>query len=184
MPPAGQASAARKRPESMSRPPWSRSQQGAIRLLRSSRRPSRTIPFTDESFDAAVGNIVIQHVGEPERAAREIARVLVPGGRIALSTWDAPERSPFFAALLGAVADAQVPPPSEIPPGPSFFEYANDDAFRSLLRTAGFVQVSVGMTTIEFSLDSADDLITALADGTVRTGALLRRPRGAASRRT
>ena len=30
------------------------------------------------------------------------------------------------------------------------------------------------MTTIEFSLDSADDLITALADGTVRTGALLR----------
>jgi SAM-dependent methyltransferase len=132
------------------------------------------LPFTDESFDAAVGNIVIQHVGEPERAAREIARVLVPGGRIALSTWDAPERSPFFAALLGAIADAQVPPPSEIPPGPSFFEYANDDTFRSLLRTAGFVQVSVGTTTIEFPLDSADDLITALADGTVRTGALLR----------
>ena len=132
------------------------------------------LPFADESLDAAVGNIVIQHVGEPDRAAREIARVLVPGGRIALSTWDAPEQSPFFAALLGAIADAQVPPPSEIPPGPSFFQYANDDTFRSLLRTAGFVQVSIDMTTIEFPLDSADDLIIALADGTVRTGALLR----------
>ena len=137
------------------------------------------LPFADESFDAAVGNIVIQHVGEPQRAAREIARVLVPGGRVALSTWDAPERSPFFAALLGAIADAHVPPPSEIPPGPSFFQFANDDAFRSLLRTAGFVQVSVGMITIEFPLDSADDLITALADGTVRTGALLRAADGA-----
>ncbi len=132
------------------------------------------LPFADESFDAAVGNIVIQHVGEPERAARELTRVLVPGGRVALSTWDAPEGSPFFAALLGAIADAQVPPPTETPPGPSFFQYANDDAFRSLLHTAGFVQASVGTITVEFPLESADDLITALADGTVRTGALLR----------
>ena len=132
------------------------------------------LPFADGSFDAAVGNIVIQHVGEPERAAREIARVLVPGGRVALSTWEAPERSPFFAALLGAISDAQVPPPTEIPPGPSFFQYANDDAFRGLLRTAGFVQVSVAMVTVEFPLDSADDLVTALAQGTVRTGAHLR----------
>src|SRR5262245_53497172 len=59
------------------------------------------LPFADESFDASVGNIVIQHVGEPQRAAQELERVLVPGGRLALSTWDVPERSPFFAALLG-----------------------------------------------------------------------------------
>ena len=65
----------------------------------------------DPLLDAAVGNIVIQHVSEPERAAGELARVLAQGGRVALSTWDAPERSPFFAALLGAIADAQVPPP-------------------------------------------------------------------------
>ena len=131
-------------------------------------------PFADESFDAAVGNIVIQHVGEPERAARELARVLVRGGRVALSTWAAPERSPFFAALLGAIADAQVPPPSEIPPGPSFFQFADEAAFHTLLRSAGFVQVSVITISVEFPLDSADELITALSDGTVRTGALIR----------
>jgi SAM-dependent methyltransferase len=132
------------------------------------------LPFADESFDAAVGNIVIQHVGDTGRAARELARVLVQGGRVALSTWNAPERSPFFAALLAAIADAQVPPPSEIPPGPSFFQFADEAAFQSLLRSAGFVQLSVVTISVEFPLDSADELITALADGTVRTGALLR----------
>lgn len=132
------------------------------------------LPFADESFDAAVGNLVIQHVGEPERAARELARVLDPGGRVALSTWDAPESSPFFAALLGAIADARVPPPREVPPGPSFFQFADDETFRGLLHAAGFGEVEVGTATVAFPLESADDLIDALAGGTVRTGALLR----------
>jgi ubiquinone/menaquinone biosynthesis C-methylase UbiE len=132
------------------------------------------LPFADGSFDAAVGNIVIQHVGEPERAARELARVLAPGGRAAVSTWDAPERSPFFAALLGAIAAAEVPAPSEIPPGPSFFQFADDDAFRSLLAGAGFADVSLSSFAIEFPVVSADGLMSALEDGTVRTGALLR----------
>src|SRR6266545_8073721 len=41
------------------------------------------LPFRDGSFDAAVGNIVILHVGKPERAAQELARVVAPGGRVA-----------------------------------------------------------------------------------------------------
>lgn len=132
------------------------------------------LPFADESFDAAVGNILIQHVGEPDRAARELARVLVPGGRVALSTWDVPERSPFFGALLGAIADAAVPPPSEIPPGPSFFQFADAATFGALLLGAGFAEVEIDTVSFEFPLESADELITALAEGTVRTGALLR----------
>jgi SAM-dependent methyltransferase len=132
------------------------------------------LPFDVDSFDAAVGNIVIQHIGAPDSAARELARVLRPQGRVALSTWDAPERSPFFGALLGAVADAEIPPPSEVPPGPSFFQFADESAFRALLTEAGFVEVAVDTITVGFRLRSADEVITALADGTVRTGALVR----------
>jgi SAM-dependent methyltransferase len=132
------------------------------------------LPFADNSFDAAVGNIVIQHIGEPERAARELARVVASDGGVALSTWDAPERSPFFAALLGAIADADVPSPSEVPAGPSFFQFADDEAFCSLLEDAGFVGLEITAITVDFRLRSTEELLTALAEGTVRTGALVR----------
>ena len=132
------------------------------------------LPFADGSFDAAVGNIVIQHIGEPERAALELVRVLVSGGRLALSTWDAPERSPFFATILGAVADANVPPPTGIPTGPSFFQFADDVVFEALLQDAGFADVHIDAISFGVPLGSAEELVAGLVEGTVRTGALLR----------
>jgi SAM-dependent methyltransferase len=132
------------------------------------------LPFEGASFDAAVGNIVVQHIGEPDRAARELLRVLVPGGRVALSTWDDPQRSPLFATILGAVADAEVPPPGGIPDGPSFFQFSDDAVFVALLGDAGFGDVDVRRVEFEVPIASADELATALMDGTVRIGALLR----------
>jgi SAM-dependent methyltransferase len=150
--------------------------------IASARHPAATfvrasvtdLPFADGWFDAAVGNIVIQHVGTPAIAAGELERVLAPGGRVALSTWDAPERSPFFAALLGALADAGVPQPSEVPPGPSFFQFADAAVFHALLAEAGLVDVKVDPISIDIPLRSVDEVITALADGTVRVGAMVR----------
>lgn len=132
------------------------------------------LPFADSSFDAVVGNNVIQHIGEPHLAAREFERVLVPGGRIALSSWDAAERSPFFAAVLGAVEEADVPSPTEAPAGPSFFQFTDEAVFRALLEDAGFEAVAVEAVAAEIPVASADELIAALAGGTVRVGAALR----------
>ena len=132
------------------------------------------LPFADDSFDAVVGNNVIQHVGEPTQAALQFRRVLAPGGRVALTNWDAAERSPFFAAVQGAVAAAEVPSPTEAPAGPSFFQFTDDAVFRALLEDAGFEAVAVDSLPIEIPVASGDELITALAEGTVRVGAALR----------
>jgi SAM-dependent methyltransferase len=47
----------------------------------------RTLPFTDGTFDAVVSNFVVHELktrSEREQMMREIARVLKPGGRVAL----------------------------------------------------------------------------------------------------
>ena len=59
--------AARRRPASMSLPRWWRSRRGGTPRRPSSRRAATELPFADGSFDAVVGNNVIQHIGEPER---------------------------------------------------------------------------------------------------------------------
>jgi SAM-dependent methyltransferase len=42
------------------------------------------LPFTDESFDAAILKDVLEHIGDPDAALAEIARALRPGGRLML----------------------------------------------------------------------------------------------------
>jgi ubiquinone/menaquinone biosynthesis C-methylase UbiE len=46
------------------------------------------IPFLDNSFDAAFGHSILEHVGRPLEALREIHRVLKPGGLIGLREID------------------------------------------------------------------------------------------------
>ena len=71
------------------------------------------LPFDAGSFDAVVGNFMILHVGRPEQAAAELTRVLDAGGRAALSTWDAPERTRLLGVLVDALAEVGAQPPAD-----------------------------------------------------------------------
>src|SRR5664279_4956047 len=64
------------------------------------RGDAEALPFPDELFDAVVGNFVLLHLGRPERAVSEFVRVLGPGGRVALTVWDLPERTRVLGVFL------------------------------------------------------------------------------------
>jgi SAM-dependent methyltransferase len=132
------------------------------------------LPFADGSFDAVVGAFVLLHLGRPEAAVAEAARVLVPGGRAAFTVWDEPSRGRWLGVMLDALAAAGATPPADVPPGPPLFRFADEDEFTALLTDAGFVDVTV--ETIGFTLDlsSADELWHGLAEGTVRVRPLVK----------
>ena len=64
------------------------------------------LPFAVQSFDAVLGNFILLHLGRPERAAEEFVRVLAPGGRLALTVWDVPERARILGVMVDAIAAA------------------------------------------------------------------------------
>jgi ubiquinone/menaquinone biosynthesis C-methylase UbiE len=66
------------------------------------RGDARTLPFADETFDAVCCFGALYLVPEPFRVAREMVRVLRPGGRIAILTSYASEADPLRHVLTGA----------------------------------------------------------------------------------
>ncbi|WBO65882.1 class I SAM-dependent methyltransferase [Streptomyces camelliae] len=72
------------------------------------------LPFADDEFDAVIGNFVLNHVGQPREALKELRRVTRPGGLIAVTIWAVPPAA--GQALLGrAVQAAGVTRPAHLP---------------------------------------------------------------------
>jgi enediyne biosynthesis protein CalE5 len=73
----------------------------------------------DGSYDVALCREGLMFALDPTRAAREIRRVLRPGGRVGLAVWGPRERNPWLGVVLEVVSaqiGAPVPPPGI--PGP------------------------------------------------------------------
>jgi SAM-dependent methyltransferase len=89
------------------------------------------LPHEDETFDAVVGNFVINHVGDPAVTLKELRRVLRPGGRLALTCWEMPG-SGVLAVVHDAMEEVGVPWPDDVPLSP-FMTYGQQDAFAGLM---------------------------------------------------
>ena len=137
------------------------------------RGDAEELPFDFGTFDAVVGNLVILHVGDSERAAAEFARVLRPGGRLALTTWDTPERSRFTGLFLEAISEVGAEPPPEMPAGPARFNFAVEDPFTDLLEAAGFDDVSVAHVAQPATFSSAGELWDGFLSSSVRIVAVI-----------
>jgi SAM-dependent methyltransferase len=71
---------------------------------------AEALPFHDASFDVALSTYGVMFAPNQEQAARELSRVVRPGGKIALANWT-PEG--FIGKLLVSVAK-RVPPPAGV----------------------------------------------------------------------
>jgi ubiquinone/menaquinone biosynthesis C-methylase UbiE len=71
------------------------------------------LPFQDASFDAAVSTFGVMFAPDQERAARELMRVVRPGGTIALASWTP---SGFIGQMLVSIRRHVPSPPGVASP--------------------------------------------------------------------
>jgi SAM-dependent methyltransferase len=110
---------------------------------------AEAIPLEDSTFDAVVCSFGLFHLADAGKALKEIARVLRPGGRAALSHWVGPPTSDFFRAVFGVItrhADMSVAPPAPPP-----FALSSEEAMKSAMADAGFSDVQLGTSPVVFS---------------------------------
>jgi ubiquinone/menaquinone biosynthesis C-methylase UbiE len=91
----------------------------------------------DASYDLVLCREGLMLVPDPTRGAREIRRVLRPGGRAVIAVWGPRERNPWLASILDA-ASAQLGRPVPPPGMPHPFSLGDDDRLSRVLVDAGF----------------------------------------------
>jgi ubiquinone/menaquinone biosynthesis C-methylase UbiE len=109
----------------------------------------------DGSYDVVLCREGLMFAPDPARGAREICRVLRPGGRAAIAVWGPRERNPWLGVVLDSVSTQlgrPVPPPGV--PGP--FSLSDADRLARLLGDAGLVEVAVDEVAVPMSVDSFD----------------------------
>ena len=108
------------------------------------------LPFADGHFDVALSTFGIMFAPDQEQAAREIVRVVKPGGKIGLANWT-PEG--FIGQLLKTVGK-HVPPPAGVA-SPIF--WGSEARLRELFR--GTRALSVQTRPFVFRFRSAAHLV-------------------------
>ena len=96
----------------------------------------------DGRYDVVLCREGLMFAPDPARAAREIRRVLRPGGRVALAVWGPRERNPWLGIVLDAVS-AQTGKPLPPPGVPGPFSLSGDGSVEALLTAAQLRDVSV-----------------------------------------
>jgi 2-polyprenyl-3-methyl-5-hydroxy-6-metoxy-1,4-benzoquinol methylase len=112
---------------------------------------AETLPYPDGSFDVVVSMFGIMFSPLPETVAAEMARVLRPGGQLALANWT----PSGFGAKMGAVSARYLPPPPQGTVSPLL--WGEEATVRDRLKL-GFdvVQTRVVAVTWELQRSAAD----------------------------
>ncbi|MBL6454873.1 methyltransferase domain-containing protein [Belnapia sp. T6] len=116
------------------------------------------LPFPDGAFDAVLGNFALGHFPEPEAALVECVRVLVPGGVLAFSWWDRPERQRVQGLFREVIAELGLPPHPDVPQGHDTLRFSEPEAFARLLRGAGLGGVDVAAHRTTHALPDVEAL--------------------------
>jgi enediyne biosynthesis protein CalE5 len=131
---------------------------GALGLANVSTRvlDIEAIAEPDAAYDVVLVREGLMLVPDPELGAREIRRVLRPGGRVAVSVWGPRERNPWLSVVFDTVAE-QLGLPAPPPGTPHPFALSDARRFVSVLERSGLARVEVDEVSTPYRAASVDE---------------------------
>ncbi|MEX0783577.1 MAG: methyltransferase domain-containing protein [Dehalococcoidia bacterium] len=108
------------------------------------------LPFDDGAFELVTCQHAFQFFPDQLAVAREITRVLAPGGRVAIATWQGLDQHPFYERLHAAMTRR-----FGISGVGQIFSLGDADRLRSLLSSAGIEGAAVRPMSITSTFPDA-----------------------------
>ncbi len=115
----------------------------------------------DASVDRVLAGLALFMFPHPEQALAEMRRVLLPGGRVALSVWGPRGDVPLITRAQDCIARLLPPPKQE---RPSVFRHGEPGVLEAALAAAGFVDIAIAPCTFACHFDDADTYWQAFLD--------------------
>lgn len=122
-----------------------------------------SLPFDKESIDAVISRFCLMFLPDIPKAAREIARVLRPGGYVAAAVWGSPDKNPFIRIPMDVIKSITPLPPPD-PDAPGIFRLAKAGDLAGILQQAGLTLLDDEEFTAEVAYESGEEFFRGLMD--------------------
>jgi len=132
----------------------------ASRVAQFRQGDAMALPFTDDTFDAAVMPLVIFFVPDPARGVAEMARVVRPGGLVTAYAWDLPGGTFPYHGLQEEIRALGGTVP--LPPNP---DASRIDALQGLWTSAAVIDIDTREITVARTFADFDDYWTSILGG-------------------
>lgn len=126
------------------------------------------LPFQNALFNVVYCQLGLQFFADRAMALREVHRVLVADGRVALMVWRGIHESPGFAALAEALERHVGQAAGDIMRAP--FSLSDADELTALVRNAGFQEVRVQQRTGVVRFPSVEKFVSSYITGSPLAG--------------
>jgi SAM-dependent methyltransferase len=132
--------------------------------------PAESLPFPDAAFDAALSQLVVNFMDDPEAGLGEMMRVTRSGGVVASCVWDYAGEMTLLRAFWDAAHDVD-PERAAVADEGVVMEWCGYGELAELWRAVGLHDVRFGPLVVRASYADFEDLWSPLPTGVGPSGA-------------
>ena len=113
------------------------------------------LKFPDGSFDVVLSEFALMFFPDSQRALREMKRILVKNGRIAVSVHGSADNAPYLSVIMNALMKYA---PEIIPVGrPGPHRFGEPDLLRTEFENSGFKEINVAVFSYPYNAGTFEE---------------------------